>query len=583
MNGELAGFFRSERGLRQGCSLSPYLFVICMNVLSSLLDKAAISKKFGYHPRCKNMKITHLCFADDIMVFSDGKASSMAGILEVFKKFAAISGLCISLEKSTLFLAGVSGHSRDDISARFPFETGSLPVRYLGLPLLTKRMSLDDCLPLLEKIRDRISSWKHRFLSFAGRLQLLGSVIASLTNFWISAFRLPSACIKEIEKICAAFLWSGPDLNPRKNKLAWKDVCMPKNEGGLGLKSLNEVNKVSCYKLIWRIVSSTKSLWVNWIQKELLRSASFWSVKERTNNGSWMWKKLLKYRSQAKDFHLMEVRSGLQTSFWYDKWCSLGCLYEILGERGFIDLGIPSNATVASVLESHRGRRHRQGILNKIELEIEQIRERGQCLEKDIALWRRSDNKYKPRFTTSETWLQIRQAGQKINWYKDIWFSNSVPKYSFMLWLAAKYRLTTGDRMLSWNRGVNASCSFCQTPTETLEHLFFACTYSSRIWAALTRKLLHSHYSNRFSQLLSLLSSSTIKGTTGFIMRLVFQATIHTIWLERNRRRHEDPASSSDHLIKFLDRLVRNKLSSIRLHDPHKMVDGLQIWFDSRC
>lgn len=98
VNGELVGFFKTKRGLRQGCSLSPYLFVIYMNVRSLSLDKAAEARRFGYHPRCKNMKLTNLCFADDIIVFSDGNARSMEGILEVFKEFAAISGLNISLE-----------------------------------------------------------------------------------------------------------------------------------------------------------------------------------------------------------------------------------------------------------------------------------------------------------------------------------------------------------------------------------------------------------------------------------------------------------------------------------------------------
>lgn len=236
VNGELTGFFGSTRGLRQGCSLSPYLFVMCMNVLSMMLDTAAVNRRIGYHPRCKNQKLTHLCFADDIMVFSDGTLRSMKGVLEVFDEFAVASGLQISLEKSTLFMAGVPPITHDEVSRQFPFASGSLPVRYLGLPLLTKRMSLSDCLPLLEKSRSRISSWKNRFLSYAGRLQLLGSVIIGLTSFWISAFPLPSACIKEIEKICSAFLWSGPDLNSRKSKVAWRDVCRPKAEGGLGLK-----------------------------------------------------------------------------------------------------------------------------------------------------------------------------------------------------------------------------------------------------------------------------------------------------------------------------------------------------------
>ena len=270
VNGELSGFFRNERGLRQGCSLSPYLFVICMNVLSCMLDKAAVGKKIGYHPRCRNMSLTHLCFADDIMVFSDGTSRSIQGILETFEKFAVMSGLKISLEKSTVFMTGMSPRAKEAILRQFPFESGTLPVKYLGLPLLTKRMMQSDYLPLVEKIRSRITSWTNRFLSFGGRLQLIKSVLSSLTNFWLSVFRLPKACIKEIEKLFSAFLWSGPDLNAKKAKIAWLAVCKPKTEGGLGLKPLTEVNEVGMLKLIWRIVSAKDSLWVQWVYNCLL-------------------------------------------------------------------------------------------------------------------------------------------------------------------------------------------------------------------------------------------------------------------------------------------------------------------------
>ncbi|KAL0796998.1 hypothetical protein Bca101_068375 [Brassica carinata] len=99
--GELCGYFQSKRGLRQDYSLSPYLFVIVMDVLSKLLDKAASHQRFGYHPRCKNLSLTHLAFADDLMVLLNGKVRSVEGIVEVFDQFAKFSGLRISMEKST--------------------------------------------------------------------------------------------------------------------------------------------------------------------------------------------------------------------------------------------------------------------------------------------------------------------------------------------------------------------------------------------------------------------------------------------------------------------------------------------------
>lgn len=205
VNGELAGFFQSKRGLRQGCALSPYLFVICINVLSCMLDKAVERKQIGYHPRCKNILLSHLCFADDLLVFTDGTKRSIEGVLRVFNEFANMSGLKISLEKSTLYTAGIQESAEKDILTTFPFSTGNLPVRYLGLPLLTKRMTVSDYLPLVEKVRKRMSSWTGRFLSHAGRLQLIKSVITSLANFWMAAFRLPGSCLKDIESLCSAF------------------------------------------------------------------------------------------------------------------------------------------------------------------------------------------------------------------------------------------------------------------------------------------------------------------------------------------------------------------------------------------
>ena len=265
VNGELAGYFQSSRGLRQGCSLSPYLFVICMNVLSKLLDEAAAKGQTGFHPKCKNIALTHLCFADDLLVFADGSQRSVESILQVFEAFDKMSGLKISLEKSTLFLAGVGEQKREEILGHFPFASGKLPVRYLGLPLLTKCMTVGDFLPLIEKIRKRIGSWTGRFLSYAGRLQLINSVIMSLVNFWMAAFQLPSGCIREIERICSAFLWSGTDLKSKRVKVSWKEVCRTKHEGGLGIRSLKEMSVVNILKLIWRILSA-ESLWVRWVR-----------------------------------------------------------------------------------------------------------------------------------------------------------------------------------------------------------------------------------------------------------------------------------------------------------------------------
>lgn len=231
-----------------------------------------------------------------------------------------------------------------------------------------------------------------------------------------------------------------PELNTNKAKVSWSDVCLPKQEGGLGLRSLKDVNNVMCLKLIWRLSSNRSFLWVKCIHCYLIRKGSFWSIKSNSVAGSWMWKKLLKMRELAKSFHKMEVNNGKQTSFWYDNWSSLGCLDDWLREGGSIALGILENELVEDVLNRHRRRKHRIQFLNEVENEIDQVRRKANQ-EDDVPLWRQMDNKYTKLFSTKKTWQCIRQPQPECDWSRGVWFPHSTPKYSFLVWVAIKNRL----------------------------------------------------------------------------------------------------------------------------------------------
>ncbi|KAG7536626.1 Reverse transcriptase zinc-binding domain [Arabidopsis suecica] len=490
------------------------------------------------------------------------------------------SGPRISLEKSTLFMAGFSSTHKEDILQRFPFEMGTLPVRYLGLPLLTKSMTRSDYLPLIEKIRNRITSWTGRFLSFAGRLQLIKSVLSSITNFWLSAFRLPSKCIKELESLFSAFLWSGVELNSRKAKVAWLDVCKPIKEGGLGLRPISEANTVSILKPFWRLVSAKDSLWVSWVHVNLLRNGSLWSVRQTSTSGSWMWRKILKYRDKAKPLHKMEVRSGLATSFWHDNWCSLGRLADVLGPRGCIDMGIATNCSVAAALSNHRRRRHRNEMLNRVEDELDSLRSHS-LAGKDISLWKRNNGSFKGTFISKDTWNTIRETNPVCEWYKGVWFPHSTPKYSFITWIAIRNRLATGDRLLQWNAAANGDCNLCDGNIETREHLFFSCPYSSHVWSALTRDMLGQHYTTRWETLLPLLTAPSTSKLHLFVLRYVFQISIHSLWRERNGRRHGESPTPASMLAKLIDKNVRNRLSTLITTGSPTYEGGLRYWFQT--
>lgn len=96
INGELAGFFKGKKGLRQGDPLSPYLFLFVMEVLSNLIVKAARAGRIRPHPKCSDPELTHLLFADDLLIFSNGSRWSLGGVCSIIKQFKRMSGLSMN-------------------------------------------------------------------------------------------------------------------------------------------------------------------------------------------------------------------------------------------------------------------------------------------------------------------------------------------------------------------------------------------------------------------------------------------------------------------------------------------------------
>lgn len=238
INGVSSGYFKGKTGLRQGDPLSPILFVMMMNVLSLMLNKAANAGSFAYHHDCSHLQLTHLCFADDLLIFLEGSVDSLVGVLEVLKEFEHMSGLAVNIEKTSMFSCGVPEDTLQLIVDSFNLHRAPLPIRYLGLPLSSKRLSVKDYDPLLLQIKRKLGSWTSKSLTMAGRLTLISSVISGITGFWMSAFLLPQSVLQKINSLCSSFLWHGTIGISTGAKVAWEDLVMPKAEGGLGLRNL---------------------------------------------------------------------------------------------------------------------------------------------------------------------------------------------------------------------------------------------------------------------------------------------------------------------------------------------------------
>lgn len=165
--------------------------------------------------------------------------------------------------------------------------------------------------------------------------------------------------------------------------MAWKDVCVPKQEGGLGLKSLRCWNKTLMSYHIWNIVSNKSSLWGKWVHEYRIKGRSFWDIKEAWDS-SWSWKNILKLRKELRPFIRMKVRSGQSTNFLFDAWALSQPFYSFCSHRYIVEMGSSKLAKVVDFF--HDGLwEWPDGILQKIP-QLQGVQPRI-SLEEDRAVW----------------------------------------------------------------------------------------------------------------------------------------------------------------------------------------------------
>ena len=135
---------------------------LVMEILNLIMvRKADKDRKFQNHFGCKKLKLTHVCFAEDLIMFCHGDKESVNVIKEVIEEFRSISGLKPNYSKSTIIFGSVNEEIKKDILEIVPFKVEKLPVRYLGVPLITRRIGVKDCKCLIDKVRNKVINWKN--------------------------------------------------------------------------------------------------------------------------------------------------------------------------------------------------------------------------------------------------------------------------------------------------------------------------------------------------------------------------------------------------------------------------------------
>lgn len=320
--GEELGPIKPSRGIRQGDPLSPYLFILIAEGLTALINKHEASGDFHGVGIARGVpKITHLLFANDSFIFFRANLSESTICKHILDLYATASCQLINFEKSSInFSRNVGEEARNAVSSVLGVRRVGNLGTYLGLPSLIGRNRSEISSFLKSRIVGRVHSWNHKFLSRVGREVLLKSVVQALPSYAMNVFLIPAGLTRDIEREMNGFWWGakrGRSMGIRWK--AWNHLCVPKNWGGLGFRSMREFNLALLSKQAWRILQNPSSLVTRILKAKYFPNCGFLEAK-KGSNPSFIWSSILETQNILKRSCRWRVGDGNTLKIWEDSW-----------------------------------------------------------------------------------------------------------------------------------------------------------------------------------------------------------------------------------------------------------------------
>ncbi|RVW21251.1 putative ribonuclease H protein [Vitis vinifera] len=456
-----AGFFPSTRGLRQGDPLSPYLFVMGMEVLDVLIRRAV---EGGY--LSGKEQVSHLSW--------------------ILFWFEAASGLRINLAKSEIIPIGEVEDSLE-LAAELGCRVGSLPSHYLGLPLGVPNRATSMWDGVEERIRRRLALWKRQYISKGGRITLIKSTLASLPTYQMSIFRMPKSVAKRVEKTQRDFLWGGGNLEGKVHLVKWDAVCTEKHKGGLGLRRIATLNRALLGKWIWRFACEKNNFWNQVITTKYGQEDYGWRPKKvRGPAGVGVWKEIMKEDDWCWDNLAFRVGKGSKIKFWKDCWCTDTPLSQCFNQL-FV-LAVHRDATIEEMWDHDAGQGDWKLVFVRDfnDWEMDMVGEllhtlRGQrpSLEDDSVVWRQGRNGI---FKIKEAYRLLDKSNATVFPARKIWVDRVPTKVCFFCLGGYVGKVLTLDRLQLRGVQLPNCCYLCGCEEENVHHILLHCIVTRALW-----------------------------------------------------------------------------------------------------
>ena len=523
-NGFMSGFFNLKRGCRQGDPISPYIFILCAEILGKMIrDNDIIS---GIHINGKEFRLSQ--YADDTQLFLDGTERSLRETLNILNLFYSMSGLKINIEKTRAIWIGALSHSNEQLCKDNKLDWSQGAFKILGVNFSVEVFDIWDLNTgqICNNIEAICKNWSKRKLTLFGRITIIKSLaLAKFVHLFLALPNPPGELIKKLEQIFYKFLWnSGPDRI--KRRIIIKDVTA----GGLRMINTNMFIKslhISSCSWLRRIIKQSDTVsWCSMSNINFEKLFNFGSGYIKTiikNIKNPFWRDILNDWTAFCDcLNIEKAQDILDSPLWYNKKIISGANFCV---KDWYEKGVRQVADLLDDLgdiyefETFKTRFGLRGTFLEFQSLIRKIPNRWKITldeNKNISIANRLNVKcniymylqfiLKDKKGCRRFYDQICQSKEielTTKWMQEFGFIDAEEYRNFnkiiqnikeiklkdVQFKVTNRILVTKSFLHKINKVDNNNCEYCIRQPETIYHLFVECETVKQFWNELQRWL----------------------------------------------------------------------------------------------
>uniref|UniRef100_A0A1J3D6G7 Reverse transcriptase domain-containing protein n=1 Tax=Noccaea caerulescens TaxID=107243 RepID=A0A1J3D6G7_NOCCA len=499
INGHPHGSIIPTRGIRQGDPLSPYLFIICSEMLARMLKKAEMEERITGLKVARNAPaVTHLMFADDTMFYCRERDDELDQLRSILDKYSLASGQRINYLKSSIYFGKkIPIDRREVIKERLEIHQNGGKGRYLGLPESFGGSKVSILSYLKENLSQKVGGWQNKFLSSGGKEIMLKAVAFALPTYTMTCFLVPKTICKKIMSIIADFWWKNNNDHRGMHWKAWDQMCKSKKQGGLGFRDIKAFNLALLGKQLWRMMTHKDTLMARIFKARYFNRSTPLNA-ELGSRPSYAWRSIHAAQGLIRKGSRRTIGNGDEVLIWEDQWLDRKPSRPIRAANWAPNQVRPVINSISKVgdLLCNNGREWNDDLLSSIfreedRLLLEEIRPGGLNSEDSYSWDYTRTGHYSVK---SGYWVYLnvpdfkdkpREVSQPSldHLFQLAWKTDTSPKIHHFLWKCLSNCISVAATLKQRHIAKDGRCNRCHEGDESVNHMLFQCPFARLTWA----------------------------------------------------------------------------------------------------